>query len=228
LSGSQDISPVNPLPPVVVALALVFIAVELVFQAGAKGYIGGPEAVGWRLEAMREYGFSGVVFDWMLETGRYPAEHLKRFVTYPFVHISFTGTVMAIVFLLALGKMVGEIFGPIGFLTIFFLSAIVGALAHGLLLDEVFPLIGGFPAVYGLIGSYTFLLWFSLSGKGNTQFKAFSLIAILMGLQLVFGLLFGSNKSWVADIVGFATGFFVSFLLVPGALRRVLERLRRR
>ena len=228
MSGSQDISPVNPLPPVVVALALVFIAVELVFQAGAKGYIGGPEAVGWRLEAMREYGFSGVVFDWMLETGRYPAEHLKRFVTYPFVHISFTGTVMAIVFLLALGKMVGEIFGPIGFLTIFFLSAIVGALAHGLLLDEVFPLIGGFPAVYGLIGSYTFLLWFSLSGKGNTQFKAFSLIAILMGLQLVFGLLFGSNKSWVADIVGFATGFFVSFLLVPGALRRVLERLRRR
>ena len=228
MSGSQDISPVNPLPPVVVALALVFIAVELVFQAGAKGYIGGPEAVGWRLEAMREYGFSGVVFDWMLETGRYPAEHLKRFVTYPFVHISFTGTVMAIVFLLALGKMVGEIFGPVGFLTIFFLSAIVGALAHGLLLDEVFPLIGGFPAVYGLIGSYTFLLWFSLSGKGNTQFKAFSLIAILMGLQLVFGLLFGSNKSWVADIVGFATGFFVSFLLVPGALRRVLERLRRR
>ena len=228
MSGSQDVSPVNPLPPVVVALALVFIAVELVFQAGAKGYIGGPEAVGWRLEAVREYGFSGVVFDWMLETGRYPVEHLKRFVTYPFVHISFTGTIMAIVFLLALGKMVGEIFGPIGFLTIFFLSAIVGALAHGLLLDEVFPLIGGFPAVYGLIGSYTFLLWFSLSGKGNTQFKAFSLIAILMGLQLVFGLLFGSNKSWVADIFGFATGFFVSFLLVPGALRRVLERLRRR
>ena len=228
MSGSQDVSPVNPLPPVVVALALVFIAVELVFQAGAKGYIGGPEAVGWRLEAVREYGFSGVVFDWMLETGRYPVEHLKRFVTYPFVHISFTGTIMAIVFLLALGKMVGEIFGPIGFLTIFFLSAIVGALAHGLLLDEVFPLIGGFPAVYGLIGSYTFLLWFSLSGKGNTQFKAFSLIAILMGLQLVFGLLFGSNKSWVADIFGFATGFFVSFLLVPGALGRVLERLRRR
>lgn len=228
MSGSQDVSPVNPLPPVVVALALVFIGVELIFQAGARGFAGGPAGVGWRLEAIREYGFSGAVFDWMLETGRYPAEHLKRFVTYPFVHISFTGMVMATVFLLALGKMVGEVFGATGFLAVFFLSAIVGALAHGLLLDENFPLIGGFPAVYGLIGSYTFLLWFSLSGKGNTQFKAFNLIAILMGLQLVFGLMFGSNKSWVADIFGFATGFLVSFLLVPGALRRALERFRRR
>jgi len=228
MSDSQDVSPVNPLPPVVVALALVFIGVELIFQAGAKGYVGGQAGVGWRIDAMREYGFFGGIFDWMLDNGRYPLEHMKRFVTYPFIHTSFMGTIMAVVFLLALGKMVGEIFGPIGFLTIFFLSAIAGALAHGLLLDEVFPLIGGFPAVYGLIGSYTFLLWFSLSGTGNTQFKAFSLIAILMGLQLVFGLLFGSNKGWVADIFGFAMGFFVSFLLVPGALGRVLERLRRR
>ena len=44
------------------------------------------------------------------------------------------------------------------------------------------PLLGGFPAAYGLIGAYTMLLWTALAGTGDTQLKAFSLIAILMGL----------------------------------------------
>ena len=45
----------NALPPVVVALALAVFAVEVLISAGARGYIGGAEAVGWRLEAIREY-----------------------------------------------------------------------------------------------------------------------------------------------------------------------------
>ncbi len=49
-----------------------------------------------------------------------------------------------------------------------------------------------------------------------------------MGLQLVFGLLFGSNKDWLADIFGFITGFGASFLLVPGAWGRIRAKLRGR
>jgi len=228
MSSGHDESPINPLPPIVVALALVIFTVELIFQAGTRGLVGGPEAVGWRLEAMREYSFSDPVFNWMLQNNRWPVEHLKRFVTYPFVHASFTHMLMVLVFLLALGKMVGEIFGTIAVLVIFFMSAAVGALVYGLVLDEQYPLIGGYPAVYGLIGSYTFMLWVSLTGTGNTQFRAFSLIGILMGLQLVFGLVFDANKDWLADLFGFFTGFFVSMLMVPGVWGRIIDRLRQR
>ncbi len=228
MSGRHDESPINPLPPIVVALALVILGIELIFQAGARGFAGGQDAVGWRLEAMREYAFSGVVLEWMIDTGRWPLEHVKRFVTYPFIHVSFTHTLMVLVFLLALGKMVGEVFGTFAVLAVFFLSAIVGALAFGLLTGEDAPLVGGYPAVYGLIGSYTFMLWVSLAGTGNTQLRAFQLIGFLMGVQLIFGLLFGTNKNWVADIFGFGTGFFLSFLLVPGALARLRDRLRQR
>ena len=42
-------APINPLPPVVVALFLMIVGVEVVFSLGARGIIGGPGAVGWRL-----------------------------------------------------------------------------------------------------------------------------------------------------------------------------------
>ena len=228
MSSRHDESPINPLPPIVVALALVIFGVELVFQAGSRGFAGGAQGVGWRLQALRDYGFFGEILDWMIATNRWPLEHLKRFVTYPFIHVSFTHTLMVLVFLLALGKMVGEVFGTIAVLVVFFLSAFVGALAYGLLLNDPVPLIGGYPAVYGLIGSYTFMLWLSLAGTGDNQMRAFTLIGFLMGLQLAFGLLFGGSKNWVADLSGFATGFLVSFLMVPGAWGRFLARLRRR
>ena len=228
MAHPDDQSPINPLPPVVVALALVIFGIEGVLQAGALGFAGGADAVGWRLSAFRSYAFSGPVLDLMIENGRWPLEHVKRFVTYPFFHFSFTHAAMVLVFLLALGKMVGEVFGTIAVLVVFFLSAFVGALAYGLLLDNPTPLIGGYPAVYGLIGSYTFMLWLSLAGTGNSQMRAFTLIGLLMGVQLLFGLVFGSNKDWLADIFGFGTGFLVSFLLVPGAIARIRSRLRGR
>ena len=228
MSSRHDESPINPLPPIVVALALLILGIELVFQAGARGFAGGQDAIGWRLEAIRTYAFSAPILDWMIETGRWPLEHLIRFVTYPFIHVSFTHALMVIVFLLALGKMVGEVFGTLAVLIVFFLSAVVGALVYGLLVDSPAPLIGGYPAVYGLIGSYTFMLWVALAGTHQNQMRAFTLIGLLMGLQLVFGLLFGGGKDWVADLSGFAAGFLVSFVMVPGALGRILARLRNR
>lgn len=152
---------------------------------------------------------------------------LKRFVTYAFVHGSFTQALFVCVFLLAMGKMVGEVMGEIAVLLIFLVSALGGALAYALLVGGQVALVGGFPAVYGLIGGFTHLLWLSLSRVGAQQYRAFSLIAFLMGIQLLFGVLFGGSPEWVADLAGFVTGFLMSFFLVPGGWRRILARLRR-
>lgn len=218
-------SPVNPMPPVVVALFLVLLGIECVFQLGARGILGGPEAVGWRLTALQKYAFSAEILGWMIETDRWPPEHLIRFVTYPFVHLSFTQALFAGVFLLAMGKMVAEVFGALGMLVIFFLSSIMGALVYALIGGEV-PLIGAFPAVYGLIGGFTYLLWRNLSVVGANQSRAFTLIAFLMGIQLVFSL-FSGSKDWVADLAGFATGFGLSFFVVPGGWGDLKRRMRR-
>ena len=106
-------------------------------------------------------------------------------------------------------------------LLIFVLSGVGGALAYALFLDPSYPLVGGFPPVYGLIGAFTWLLWRKLSLVGANQARAFQLIAVLMGIQLLFGLIFGGTGDWVADLGGFATGFGLSFFLAPGGWARL-------
>lgn len=227
MSDDPNISPVNPLPPAVVALVLVIMGIEAAFSLGMRGIIGGPEAIGWRLEAFQSYAFSSEIFWWMVETGQWPAEHLIRFLSYTFVHGAFTHALFVCVFVLAMGKMVGEVMGDLVMVIIFLASAVGGAVGYAVLINGAVPLIGGFPAVYGLIGAFTYILWRQLSLVGAQQSRAFSLIAFLMGIQLLFGLLFGGQKDWVADLCGFATGFGLSFFLAPGGWARIRSTIRR-
>ena len=220
--------PLNPLPPVVIALFLVIVGLEVAFNLGARGLVGGPQAVGWRLGTLERFAFSAEIFDWMRESGRWPFEHVMRFVSYPFVHASFTHALFAGVMLLALGKMVGEAMGSFAVLLIFFVSAAGGALVYALTVGGSTPLIGAFPAVYGLIGGFTYLLWLRLGQLGEKQVRAFTLIGFLLAIQLIFGLLFGANAEWVADLAGFAIGFVMSTILVPGGWARLIDRLRQR
>jgi len=220
-------APVNPLPPVVVALFLVLVGIEVAFWLGAQGLVGGPAAIGWRTGAIETYGFSGRAFDWMLETGVWPAEHLVRFFSYSFLHISFSHALFAMVILLAMGKIVAEALGAFVFVTIFFASAFVGAGVFGLFSDDPW-LIGAFPPVFGLIGGFTFLLWVRLGNAGASQIRAFTLIGVLLLVQLIFGLLFGGGSDWIADLAGFLVGFAVTMLMVRGGVARVIARLRRR
>ena len=223
----SDPSPVNPLPPIVWALFFAVAGVEVVFQVGEAGLVGGPAAIGWRIAALQDYGFSGTAFDWMLANGRWPLEHVKRFLTYLFVHADLTATVFSSVMLLALGKLVGEVMGQLAVIVLFFGGAIFGATVFGLVTDQQW-LWGAFPGVYGLIGGYTYIMWLRLGQQGEDQNRAFFFIAFLMGIQLFFSVVFQSGLDWVADLAGFACGFGLSMIVVPGGFRRMVDRMRRR
>jgi membrane associated rhomboid family serine protease len=67
-----------------------------------------------------------------------------------------------------------------------------------------------------------------LGATGQNQAKAFQLIGFLLVLQLVFGLLFGSDLSWIAELTGFAYGFVVSIVVAPGGWAALLAKLRER
>lgn len=218
----------NALPPAVVALACAIFAVEVLFTLGARGIIGGQAAIGWRVQAVQEFSFYAPLLSWQFETGNWSFENLRRFVTYPFIHLGFTHAAFVIVFLLALGKMVGDVFGNLAVLILFFACGIFGALVYAGLVGDDRPLVGGFPSAYGLIGAYTFLLWVRFKAAGENEWQAFTLIGFLMGLQLIFGILFEVGWDWVAEIAGFAFGFALTPALVPGAFRRFLDRMRQR
>lgn len=227
MNDPHNAPPVNPLPPVVVLLFAAIALPELAFSLGAQGWVGGPDAIGWRLAAVQQYAFSGDIFDWMMSNGRWLPEHLLRFLSYSFVHESFTSALFSVVLMLALGKLVGEAMGQVAVLVLYLGGSAFGALIYALLLNDPAWLVGGFPAVYGLIGGYSFLMWQKLAETGQQQSRAFSLIAMLLGIQLLFGVFFGPTTQWVADLSGFVFGFVASVLLIPGGLARVLYYTRR-
>lgn len=220
--------PINPLPWVVWAIALPMIAMELVLSAGESGLVGGPTAIGWRVDALQRFAVAPELVRWMFANGVWPLDGLLRFVTYPFVQGSVTQAVFVVVMLLALGKMVGEVFRWWAVLAVFLLSSIVAALGFSALPFIEAPLFGGYPGVYGLIGAFTWLLWTRLRGTGAAQYRAFSFIAFLMGVQWLFGLIFGAAPWWIAELMGFATGFLLSFAVSPGGLSTLRARLRNR
>lgn len=219
---------VNPIPPVVIVLCLIVVLVELVLSAAAAGMIGGPQGIGWRLNAMQDYGFSPVVLDRVVSVGDYSLDLMKRFVTYAFVHASFTQALFAAALLLALGKFVGDVFSAGAVLLVVFGSMIFGAVVFGVIAEGTTLLFGIYPAVYGLIGAYTYLIWLRLGASGQSQLKAFQLIGFLLGLQLVFGLLFGSSPVWIAELAGFVFGFTVSTVAAPGGWTALVTKLRER
>jgi membrane associated rhomboid family serine protease len=229
MDPDHNAPPLNPLPWIVWVLALPLIAMEVVLSLGAAGVVGGPQAIGWRLQAVERFGLFPELLKYQWETGGHPLTELHRLVSYEVVHGSFTHALFAIVMLLALGKMVGEVFRWWGVALVFLGSAAVGGAAYGLLVPGLrTQLIGAYPAVYGLIGAFTFLIWTRLALVGANRLRAFSLIGMLLAIQLVFGLLFGGGWDWVADIAGFATGFLLSFVVSPGGFRRVVEMMRQR
>lgn len=228
MQRDPNAAPLNPLPPVVWALALPIIAMEVVLNLGGQGLVGGPEAVGWRLDAIQRFAFVPEYFRQMVAQGTYSWDGLVRFLTYSFVHVNFTHAMFVVVILLALGKMVGEVFRPWAVLAVFFGSGIAGALAFAAVPGLQQPLIGGFPAVYGMIGGFTFLLWVNLAAIGANKYRAFTMIGFLLGIQLVFGVAFGGGWDWIADFAGFATGFLMSFVVSPGGWARVRQKLRQR
>lgn len=226
-------SPINQLPWVVWALALPMIAGEVVFALGRAGLIGGAQGVTLRGNAMEMTAFAPQMLERMWALGTVDFGQAYRLLSYSFVHYSFTHALFVIVFTLALGNLVAANFRPWAVLALFFGSAIGGALVYtvfsALYEGRVGPLVGGYPAVYGLVGAFTFLLWTRLAAAHVNRMRAFTLIGMLLLFQLVFGLLFGNaGFAWIAEIAGFACGFGLSFLVVDGGLGRALQHLRQR
>lgn len=230
----QPQGPFNAISPVVLALAAVMAAIEIVFMLGTSGVIGGPGAIGWRMGAIQDWGFSPMVWEQVVSYGNTTPQLLARFVTYAFVHGSFTHALFAVAMLLALGKFVGDVFRPWAVLVVFAGGLLVGAVVFALLMPPQRYLFGAYPGVYALIGAFTWILWARLGAHGMNRLAAFRLIGFLLVLQLAFvaiGPLIGGSGvdlTFVAELASFAAGFALSVVVSPGGFRALQARLRAR
>lgn len=223
-------SPFNSLPAPVVAIAAIIGGIEILFQMGEAGLIGGRDGAGWRIMAIRDWAVLDVVFQWMLANGVAPLGELARWLTYPLIHGSFTHAAFVVVFVLALGNASAAHYAAWRLPLIFWLSCLAGGVAYVVLFNVTSPLIGGYPGAYGLIGVFTYLTTLGLTRADPS--RAFLLIGFLVAIQPVFGLVTGQGLSWVptwtADLAGFAAGYGLAIVLFPGGWGRLMDRMRRR
>lgn len=230
-------SPLNPVPAVIWMIALPMIASEALFGLAQLGFLGGGgqgAGLAMRQIAVERSAFVPDLLLRLWQMGLVVPEQGWRILTYAFVHLSLTHALFVIVFTLALGNLIAQQFRPWAVLTLFLGSAVGGALVYTLaaaMLPQFRfpPLVGGYPAVYGFVGAFTFLLWIRLGQQNANRLRAFSLIGMLLAFQLVFGILFqDGSPTWIAEIAGFGSGFALSFLLVPGGIGRVMRQIRQR
>ncbi len=140
-----DAPPLNPIPGVVWLILLPIVAMELVVNAGTLGLAGGAAGVGWRQEALQRFALSPEMLDQMIGTGRWTWDYLVRFISYGFVHGSFTHALLAAVFILAMGKFVAEIFSPWSVLAVFLIPLALGGVAYSLVPGVKMALFGAYP-----------------------------------------------------------------------------------
>lgn len=221
--------PLNPLPPIVWLLTLPLIGVELAIQLQSAGLLGAGEALPWREAIYQQVRLLPEVLRLEWETGGHPANELYRAFGYALVHGSFTDALFAVALFLALGKAVGEVLHWSAVVVVVLAAILAGALAYGLLIPGLrTPLVGAYPAVYGLIGALTSLIFTNLARVGANRYRAFRLIGFLLAVQLAFAVILGGNWTWVAELAGFVAGFLLTFLVAPGGFRHALDQIRQR
>lgn len=228
MERDRDAPPFLPVPPMVWAMVLAVLGVEAVLQAGTAGLIGGPEALGWRLTAIQRHGFSGALWQWLVETGRWRGPEALRLLSFPWVQGSGLQAVFVAVLLLALGKAVGTVLAGWAVVALALAASAAGALVHATLWPEAVWLPGGYPAVFGLLGGFAWLAGAGRLAEAVRGRRAVALVALVLGLRVAVGLWIGLSQDWIADIAACLAGAGLAAALAPGAGARTLAWLRRR
>lgn len=227
--ANLNASPFNPLPWPVWLVIVIIAVIEMALWLGGKGLIGGPGAVGWRLDAIQRFGFSSAIQSWMLEVWRFPLMHLLRYPAYSLIHAGTMHAFFVIVLVAALGKYVAEPFGNRAFLALLALPPMAGAAVFGLVLGKDVQgwLIGGMPLVFGLVGALTWWRWQSAPDR-DSRLRAFGVIGVLLAARLGFGLIAEIGHGWIGELAAFGFGFGLSTIVGPGRLPQITAWLRAR
>jgi len=215
---------VNPLPPAVIVL---FLAVVI-----GEAYIAGAEAQLWgqfdaRIGLIRQFAFLPEGFERAVSAGIWQPELFWRMLTYPFVHDAVMQSILASVLILALGKFVGEILGNTAVFAIFGISSVCAALGYAQFTSSTYPLFGGHPPAYGLIGGFSFVLFSRAEGLLSHQLRASRMLGLLMAINISFSLFSSGQTLWVAELCAAVAGFISAALIQPSGLASLVAKFRR-
>lgn len=203
------------LPDAVVLCVLIpTVAVELCLIASDQGWLGIP-----RLRSLAyQYGafWAGLLDNWR---PNYQGQPVAMFVTYSFLHADLKHLLGNMVTLVFLAGLVMPWLGRRGFLLLYAVSAIGGAIAFALIGGITVPMVGASGALFGLAGAWKWDDWQNRRETGRSLLPVFRDLLLLVALNVLIWWLQNGALAWEAHLGGFVSGW----LLAPHVARRRAE-----
>lgn len=185
----------------VLAIMALSSLVEALLQAADAGLIGAPR---WRGLAYENAGFwAGLLWGW---TPNYPSQPWLMFLSYSALHSGLSHLAGNMLSLWVLGNIITARAGQRGFLALWFLATIAGALAFGLISTSPRPMVGTSGALFGLAGAW--MVWEARDRHraGQSLAPVLGWVAGLIVLNLIYFRLQHGLLAWETHLGGFLAG----------------------
>ena len=186
---------------------------ELALTGADLGLWGQPW---WRLLTYQYGGFwPGLLDNWR---PNYDLQPWVMFVTYGFLHAGPWHLVVNMATLALLSTPVAAQFGTRGYLGIFAISLLGGALGFAGLIDEPTPMVGASGALFGLAGALLALEFDRRVARGKSVRQVMAMIFGLAAGNALLSLSSGGELAWQAHLGGFVAGWLYATFTGPARL----------
>lgn len=211
-------APHTPVPKSLWLLAGGIAAIEIVLSLADAGYLGD----GWLRP--RAYCFGAfwpdfgpdTAFSRLCTAGGLPlfaGQRVAMFLSHAFLHGSLLHMVMNMTILLALGRFVGDRYGPRAILPVFLIGALAGGATFGLLSRSSLPMVGASGAVFAFLGVWIAWDWRRHRAAGVSPGPVVRRVAVLVGLNVAMLVGLKGMLAWEAHLGGFLAGLAIGWWL---------------
>jgi membrane associated rhomboid family serine protease len=198
------------IPPAVLVIVFVCVAIEAVLQAADLGLIDVPRL---RQTAYEFGGFwPGLLRDWL---PNFPAQPYLMFITYAFLHGGAVHLVVNMITLVSLGGAVVGRVGQKGFVLLYVASMLGGAAGFGLLADTLRPMVGASGALFGLAGGLVAWDYVDRFTVQEALWPVARAVLLLVGLNIVLWWAMDGQLAWETHLGGFVVGWVAAMLIDP-------------
>ena len=186
---------------VIIELALIFADLGLAGRSVSRGF------------AYQYGGFwPGLLGDW---DANYALQPWSMFLTYAFLHGGWLHLVVNMITLWSLGHAAIARVGRRGFVIVYLLSIIGGALGYAALWTAPVPMVGASGALFGLAGAWLAWEYVDRFTARSGLWPILRVVLMLVALNVVMWWSLNGQLAWQTHLGGFITGWISAMLIDP-------------
>lgn len=154
----------------------------------------------------------GLLRSW---TPNYPSQPYMMFLSYGFLHASWSHLLVNMITLYSMGRAVLDRVGLWGFTLLYVASILGGAAGFGLLANTLNPMVGASGALFGLIGGLLAWSYVDRFTFREALWPVARAALILIALNVVLWWVMDGHVAWQTHLGGFICGWVAALMIDP-------------